>query len=104
MTRLQNRLRVRQTLAQFAVNTVIGIVAVTMFFTLLHIVTLQEERAAIHDALDARAQSETKLQRAARGICNDHPHRAGRTLEPVWTSAGQLDCQVVLAQQQGGAQ
>lgn len=104
MTRLQTRLRVRQSLAQFAVNTALGIFTVAVFFTLLHIVTLQEERATISDALDARAQAETKLQRAARGICNDHPKRAGRTLEPVWTSTGQLECQVVLAQQEGNAQ
>lgn len=98
------RLQARQSLAQFAVNTILGIFAAAALFTLLHIVTLQEERAAISDALDARAQSETKLQRAARGICNDHPKRAGRTLEPVWTSTGQLECQVVLAQQEGSAQ
>lgn len=98
------RLKARQSLAQFAANTIVGIFAVCIFFGVLHIALLEEERATIRDALDARAQAETKLQRAARGICNDHPQRAGRTLEPVWTSAGQMECQVVLAQQEGGAQ
>lgn len=99
-----NRLRTPRSLAGFAANFILGVFAVCIFFGVLHIVMLEDERAAIRDALDARARSETKLQRAARGICNDHPQRAGRTLEPVWTSAGQMECQVVLAQQEGGAQ
>lgn len=99
-----NRLRARQTMAQFATNTIIGIFAVCTFFGVLHIALLEEERASISDALDARSKAESKLQRAARGICNDHPQRAGRTLEPVWTAPGQMECQVVLAQQEGGAQ
>lgn len=98
------RLKAPQGLAQFATNIILGIFAICIFFGVLHIAMLEEERATIRDALDARARAETKLQRAARGICNDHPQRAGRTLEPVWTSAGQMECQVVLAQQEGGAQ
>lgn len=98
------RLQARQSLAQFATNTILGIFAVCILFGVLHIAMLEEERATIRDALNARAQPETKLQRAARGICNDHPKRAGRTLEPVWTGTGQMECQVVLAQQEGSAQ
>lgn len=98
------RLRTPPGLAQTAGNFVLGLMAVGIFFGVLYLAALNDSRAAIQDALDARAQAETKLQRAARGICNDHPKRAGRTLEPVWTSAGQMECQVVLAQQEGGAQ
>lgn len=99
-----SRLRTPPSLAQAAANFILGVFAVCIFFGVLHIVMLEDERAAIRDALDARARAETKLQRAARGVCNDHPPRAGRTLEPTWTPDGQLECQVVLAQQEGGAQ
>lgn len=98
------RLKARQTLAQLAFNSALAIFAVCIFFGVLHLVMLQEERATIRDALDARVKAESKLQRAARGICNDHPQRAGRTLEPVWTAPGQLECVAVLAQQEGRAQ
>lgn len=99
-----NRLRTPPSLGQAAGNFVLGLLAVGIFFGVLYLAALNDSRAAIQDALDARAQAETKLQRAARGVCNDHPQRAGRTLEPVWTSAGQMECHVVLAQQEGGAQ
>lgn len=94
-----SRLKARQSLAQFAVNAIVGIFAVCIFFSVLHIALLEDERASIRDALDARARAETKLQRAARGVCNDHPQRAGRTLEPTWTPDGQLECVVVVAQE-----
>lgn len=100
---MNNRLKPRQTFEQLAANFIIGVFGVCIFFGAIQIATLQEERAAINDALDARARAESKLQRAARGVCNDHPERAGRTLEPVWTERGVLECQVVLAQE-GGAQ
>lgn len=94
-----NRLRTPPSFAQAAGNFVLGVFAVGVFFGVIHLATLDQERGAIHDALDARAAQETRLQRAARAVCNDHPARANRALEPRWTPDGQLECLVVIAQE-----
>lgn len=93
------RLRTPPSLAQAASNFVLGLLAVGIFFGVLYLAALNDSRAGIHDALDARAAQETRLQRAARAVCNDHPDRAGRRIEPRWTPDGQLECQVVIAQE-----
>lgn len=95
-----SRLRQPLNLQQLAINWVAGVFGVCIFFTVLHIVWLEEERAAIQDALDARAAPESRLQRAARAVCQDNPARAGRAVEPVWTAPGQLQC-VAIVQEDG---
>lgn len=97
-----NRLHQPISFHQFAVNAVLGLFAVCILFAMWHIATLDEERSRVQDALDARAAKETKLQRAARAVCNDHPQRAGRSVEARWSTDGQLECLVVVAQE-GGA-
>lgn len=97
-----NRLHTPISFHQFMVNAILSIFAASILFTAWHIAALDEERATIQDALDARAAKETKLQSAARAVCNDHPQRAGRSLEPRWSPDGQLECLVVIAQE-GGA-
>lgn len=96
-----NRLHTPPSLAQFLVNAVLSIFAASILFTAWHIATLEEERSRVQDALDARALQESKLQRAARAVCNDHPQRAGRALEPRWSPDGQLECLVIIAQEGG---
>ena len=92
----------RISFTQFAVNAILSIFAASILFSAWHIASLEEERGRLQDALDARAAKENKLQRAARAVCNDHPQRAGRSVEPRWSPEGQLECLVVIAQE-GGA-
>lgn len=96
-----NRLKQHLNFTAAAVNTILTIFFVCIFFTVLHIVWQEDERQAIRDALDARANSESRLQHAARDVCNDHPRRDGRELEPVWTPEGQLECHLVVSKEGG---
>lgn len=93
------RLRMPPSLAQLVANTVLGFFGVAVFFGVLYLAALNDSRAQIQDALDAAAARETPLQRAARAVCDDHPHRANRRTEPRWTPDGQLECLVVIAQE-----
>lgn len=93
------RLRMPPSLARLAANALLGFFAVSVFFGVLYLAARNDERAAIQDALDAAAARETPLQRAARAVCNDHPTRAGRRVEPRWTPDGQLECLVLIAQE-----
>lgn len=78
------------------INWLGGTLFVAFFFTALHIATLDQERAAITDALDARAADESRLMRAARAVCADaHP---GRVTEPVFDVDGTLRCERVAAE------
>lgn len=93
------RLRTPLSLTQAVGNFVLGLLAVGIFFGVLYLAALNDSRSGIQDALDVRTAQETRLQRAARAVCNDHPDRAGRRFEPRWTPDGQLECQVVIAQE-----
>ena len=92
------RLRAPRGLGKLVADTLMGFFAVGVFFGVLYLAAQNDERARIQDALDARSGAETKLQRAARAVCNDHPARANRQLEPRWTAAGELECITVVAQ------
>lgn len=94
-----SRLRTPPSFAQAARNFAFALLFVGLFFGVIYLTALEDSRGAIQDALDARAASETRLQRAARAVCNDLRQRAGRTVEPRWTPDGQLECLVVVAQE-----
>lgn len=95
------RLRQPHNLLHFAVNFVVAVFAVCIFFGAVHIAMLEDEYNAIQDAIEAGRQPETRLQHAAREVCNDHPRKDGRELEPVWTKDGSLECHLV-AKNDGG--
>lgn len=77
------------------INWLGGTLFVALFFTMLHIASLDQERLAIQDALDARAASESRLMRAARSVCADaYP---GRATEPVFELDGSLRCERLAA-------
>lgn len=96
-----SRLRKPFDFTHFAVNYILAFFAVCIFFTAVHITLLEDEHNAIQEALDAGRMPESRLQHAAREVCNDHPRKDGRELEPVWTRDGQLECHVVLAKEGG---
>ena len=93
------RLRTPPSLAQLAVNTVSGFFAVGLFFGVIYLAEQDGERERIQEALDAHVNPETRLQRAARAVCNDAAEQTGRRAEPRWSAAGELECITVIAQE-----
>lgn len=97
MSRLSHRrLRRPVDLAQVVVNFVGALLFVIVFFGVVQITLLEDEYNDIQDARDAGFSPTTRLQRAARAVCNDHPRTDGRELEAIWTPDGQMECHTVL--------
>jgi hypothetical protein len=83
------RSAVRRTLAAWALCTL----AVGLFFGVLHIASLSDQRAAVADAIAQRAhtlqqQAQARKDRAGRAICREKHPRA----QPVWADDGDLSC------------
>lgn len=94
-----NRLRVPRSLTKLLLDFLGGLLFLGCFFGAIYIATQNDQRAAIQDALDARAASETRLQRAARGICNDIPAAPGRRYEPNWLADGRMQCLAIVTEE-----
>jgi len=96
-------LRPPASLARLLGNFALGTLGAAMFFGAIYLTALEDTTESLQNALEARAAAadgdESRLQRAARAVCNDHPDRDGRAVEPRWTPDGQLECQVVIAQE-----
>jgi len=71
-------------------NTLASIVALVLFFGVLHLADRDATAASKLDALDAQAQAaEHRLQRAARALCASE---AGPGAQALWTQDGDLVC------------